>query len=376
MKSVLAVISPMNAARIRGIARFAREQGWHLVLRDHIGESPLAWDGDGALATFRHDAATIRFLRRMTARGVPVVDLTITRPDIRVPRVICDNLTIGRLAAESFAERNFRNIVWFSTDWSRVHELRFRGLTEKSPAERWVLAEELSPSRVDDARSVAHWIGEKLASVSRPIAALCHSDEDAAYLLVAAARAGFAVPEECAVLSVGNDQFVCENQPVTISAIDQDMERGAYEGAAMLARLMDGKSAPREPVLIPPKGIVLRRSTDAVAAADPLVRQALDYIGRHLSQAFGAAQIAVALHVPRRTLDNRFTAELRRSIGTEIQRQRLSRARQLLRSTDKTIAEIAAETGFSSPSHLSNTFHASTGMTPRTWRKAARSSIV
>lgn len=368
MKSVLAVISPMNAARLRGISRFAHENGWHLVLRDHIGESPLAWDGDGALATFRHDAATLRFLRRAMARGVPVVDLTVTRPDIRVPRVICDNLAIGRLAAESFAERNFRNVVWFSTDWSRVHALRFCGLTEKRPAERWVLAEELPPSRVDDAGAVARWIGKKLAAVPRPFAALCHSDEDAAYLLVAAARAGLAVPEECAVLSVGNDRFVCESQPVSVSAIDQDMERGAYEGAALLSRLMDGGSPPPAPVLIPPKGIVLRRSTDAVAAADPLVRRALDYIAAHLSKPFGAAQVAEALGVPRRTLDLRFSAELRRPIGAEIQRQRLSRARQLLRTTDKTIAAIAAETGFSSPSHLSNTFRDATGLTPRAWR--------
>lgn len=46
----------------------------------------------------------------------------------------------------------------------------------------------------------------------------------------------------------------------------------------MLDRLMDGAPVPERPVLVPPAGVVLRRSTDAVAAADPLVRAALGFI--------------------------------------------------------------------------------------------------
>lgn len=60
--------------------------------------------------------------------------------------------------------------------------------------------------------------------------------------------------------------------------------------------------------------------------------------------------------------------ENRVSIGAEITRQRIARAKLLLRNSDKTVAEIAKSTGFCTPSHLSNTFRDSTGETPRHYR--------
>ena len=369
-RSVLAVVSPMNAARAGGIARFARERGWNLVAVDRLGGTPLAWNGDGVLATLRNDPTTVESVLRLRARGIPVVDLADTRPDIRVPRVACDNRAIGRLAAAEFAARKFRRVVWFSSGWSHVHELRWLGLSENGPAERWVLSEALPRSKGDDWNAYARWISGKLAAAGKPFAALTYEEADAARLLEAAMRAGLSVPEEVAILSVGNDPVVCENQPVPLSSIDQNIERAAYEGAELLERLMDGGSPPPGPLLVPPAGIALRRSSDAIAVSDPVVRRALDYIGRHLAEPFGAAQVKEALGIGRSALDKRFTAQLGRSIGEEIRRQRLARAKILLENTGRTIASVAAETGFCTPSHLANTFRAATGLSPRAWRKA------
>ncbi len=371
MKSVLAMISPLNAARVRGIARFAREHGWNLVLHDRLGDKPLAWNGDGAIATFRNDEASVRTLLRIRDRGIPVVDLVETRPEIDVPRVTCDNVGVGRIAAAEFAERNYPHVVWFSSNWSHVHELRFKGLSEGVKAQRWVLSEAIPAKRRDDWGVYSRWIAEKLAAAPKPFAALTFEESDAARLLEAAMRANLSVPDEVAILSVGNDPLVCENQPVPLSSIDQNVEQAAYEGAALLDRLMDGEPPPENTILVPPRGIALRRSTDAVAASDPLVRRALDYIASHLDSAFGAAQIAEALDASRSSLDKRFTAELGRSIGEEILRQRLARAKTLLKDPNRTIVSIAEETGFCSPSHLSNAFRSAMGVQPSVWRARA-----
>ena len=136
-EKVLAMVSPMSAARIAGIARYAHEQGWHLMIQDRLGYQPLAWDGNGVIAALRSDPVSVDAVRRLMKRGIPVVDLTISRPDIKVPRVMSDHTAIGRLAAEHFSERNYRNIVWFSTGWGKVQELRYLGLTERTPAARW-----------------------------------------------------------------------------------------------------------------------------------------------------------------------------------------------------------------------------------------------
>ena len=370
-KNVLVMVSPVSAARIAGIARYAREHGWHLMIQDRLGHRPLAWNGDGIVATLRSDAKTVETIRKLTKRGIPVVDLTMSRPDIRVPRVTSDHVGIGRLAAEHFRERNFRNVVWFSVGWGNVHKLRYSGLAESMPAERWVAEDALPKSRRNDWDSFARWIERKLKEAPKPLAALTYDEADAARLLDAAERIGTSVPEELAILSIGNASIICENQSVPLSSIDQNLELGGYEAAALLDRLMNGGTAPKSPVLVPPGGICLRRSTDIVASGDPVVKRVLDYIAEHIATPFGAAQIADALGASRNVLDKRFRADLNRSIGTEILRQRIALAKILLRNSDATVAEIAKCTGFCTPSHLSNAFREATGAPPRAWRMSA-----
>lgn len=371
-EKVLAMVSPMSAARIAGIARYAREQGWHLMIQDRLGYRPLAWNGDGIIAALRSDHVSVDTVRRLMKRGIPVVDLTISRPDINVPRVISDHVAIGRLAAEHFAERNYRNVVWFSTGWGKVQELRYEGLSEKIPAARWVAEEELPKSRRNDWRAFMHWLSANLKKSPKPLAALTYDESDAARLLDVAERTGISVPEELAILSIGNDRIICENQPVPLSSIDQNLERGGYEAAALLQGLMNGERPPKKPILVPPAGIVLRRSTDTIAVTDPLVRQGLKYIGENISQSFGVAQIAEALGTTQNVLHKRFSAELGHSVGKEIARLRLAKVKILLRNTRMSIAEISSAAGFCTPSHLSNAFRAATGSSPREWAKKRR----
>ena len=367
-RKVLVMISPVSAARIAGVARYARERNWHLMIQDRLGHRPLVWDGDGIVATLRSDDATVNTIRRFMKRGIPVVDVTASRPDVKVPRVTSDHVGIGRLAAEHFRERNFRNVVWFSTGWGNVHALRYRGLAESIPTEKWVVEESLAKTKRGDWGAFMRWIGKLLNAAPKPLAALAYDEADAARILDAAERIGVSVPEELAILSIGNDPIICENQSVPLSSIDQNLERGGYEAAVMLDRLMDGGKPPAKPVLIPPNGICLRRSTDIMASGDPLVKKTLDYIAENLSKPFGASQIADALGISRNLLDKHFRADLNRSIGAEITRQRIAMAKLLLRNSGETVVEIAKRTGFCNPSHLTNTFRNNTGETPRHYR--------
>ena len=52
------------------------------------------------------------------------------------------------------------------------------------------------------------------------------------------------MPEEIAILGIGNDAFLCENQTVPLSSVDDELERNGSEAAALLERLMDGRRAP------------------------------------------------------------------------------------------------------------------------------------
>lgn len=57
-----------------------------------------------------------------------------------------------------------------------------------------------------------------------------------------------------------------------------------------------------------------------------------------------------------------------------LQRYRLDRATDLLRQGETTLADIAAQTGFGSPSYLIRIFRRHHGQTPEAWRRAWRES--
>ena len=386
-RNVLLVIQPAYPERIQGIARFARSHGWHLTIVDRLARFPRGWRGDGALVTLRGNAKTNRFVKGLVRDGIPVVDLTFNHPEIKLPRVSGDHEAFGRLAREHFESLNFHHFAWFSTGWSHVHELRFRGYAAETrdqgsgirdqATDRWVLEDMVGDDEIDNWRLFLKAIGRKLQSAPKPLAVLTYDDADAAKVLSAALEADLRVPEDVAIMGIGNDTVICENQAVPLSSVDHDLEKNGYEGAALLNRLMAGSKEKGERrkenvstiKLIPPRGIVIRKSTDTLAADDPLLSSALKEIAKRLSTSFGVAEVAEALKVPRTRLDRLFAEKFSRSVGKEIVRQRIERAKKLLVSTDKPMKEIAALCGYCNAGYFTNAFRTETGLTPKAWRR-------
>ena len=197
--------------------------------------------------------------RALRKTALPVVDVFCAGASADFYGVDSDHEAIGRMAAEHLRSKRYKNAAWFSTGWGNVHSLRYQGMTERSPAMKWVVEDSLPKTRRSDWGSFMRWMDKTLKETPKPIAALAYDEADGARLLDAAERLGLSVPEELAILTVGNDPIICENQSVPLSSIDQNLERGGYEAAAMLDRLMDGERPPRKPVLVPPNGICLRR---------------------------------------------------------------------------------------------------------------------
>ena len=368
-RNVLILVTPAYQPRLAGIARYARQHGWQLTILDRIARQPKGWNGDGVLVTLRDNPEIVAFVKSLRRRKIPVVDLTFNHPELRLPRVSGDHAAMGRLAREHFNERNFRHFAWFSTNWLNIHKLRYEGFAGKDPVPRWVFSEEASKDRLDDFAWFNRWLGGKLKSIPRPLALLAYDDADAARALGACLAAGLSVPEDVAILGIGGDRLICENQSVPISSIEHDQGRTGYEGAELLDRLMDGVEPPRKPVLIPPRGITVRASSDFVAATSPVVRHALEYIRSHIGDSFGLTQIAAATGVSRATVARLFDQELGRPAGAEILRQRLELAKRLLAKDELSIAEIAYRTGFCNPAYFTNTFRAAIGLTPKAWRR-------
>ena len=176
------------------------------------------------------------------------------------------------------------------------------------------------------------------------------------------------IPDDVAILGADDNALICESQWVTLSSVRYDLSRIGYEGAAMLDQLIEGKPLQTRLQLIPPQGVTVRQSTDALAATDPLVRAALAYLQEHLRKSIGTSEIAESLGVSRRLLELRFRAQMHSSIREYIIRSRIAEARRMLVATQEPIETIAALTGFCNAPHFSRTFKRDTGLTPTRYR--------
>lgn len=370
-RNILLLIDSPNAARLNGILRFAKEHRWHVMFENRRGHRPEGWRGDGVLTLLRDDPGQRAFVRDLRRRRIPVVDLSETVKGVSLPRATGDNAIIGKLAADHFRERNFRHAAWFSSDWGAVQEARcdaFRAAWSEGPFRRWVWAESRDGRAHGDWPAFLSWLGECLRSAPKPLAVFAYSDFDAMRVLNACGAVNLAVPEEVAILGVDDNPLICENQSVPLSSIRHDLETVGYDGAALLQRLMDGQDLSARTVRIPPRGIAARRSTDVMAVSDPTVRRALDIIARRLTHPIGGAQIADALGLSRVKLDRLFATVLGHSVGDEILRQRIAKAKLLLRNGEDKLATVAAACGFCNAAYFVNRFKRETGLTPVVWK--------
>lgn len=375
--SVLLLIEPWPSERFKGISRFARSAHWRVMMEDPRNPPP-GWTGDGALVMMNADNPTLTdFVRTLRRRHIPVVDLICAKPDVRLPRVIGDNPLIGRLAAEHLAERGFGHVAFFSADWSEVHRLRFHGFNaawrrlRRSSSRPFLLkwSDQADAIQRHDWHRLSRWLGDALSAAPKPLGIFAYADYDATLVLNACLEHGLSVPEEVAVLGVDNDLLLCENQAISISSVFHDLEQIGYSASELLEQLMSGDVKGTPTRLVPPRGVVLRNSTDTIAAEDPLVRKALLFVKGNLKSPLGVMDVASACDVGVHALNDAFKCLLHRSVCQEIQRQRLIAAKRFLTDTQLKISAIAEETGFCNAAYLTNVFRRQMFMTPLMFRK-------
>jgi AraC family transcriptional regulator len=97
--------------------------------------------------------------------------------------------------------------------------------------------------------------------------------------------------------------------------------------------------------------------------------QVLDYIYAHLEEDIRLIDLAALSGMSQ----FHFSLLFKRSLGTTpyqyLLQQRIERAKQLLKNSDRSIMEIALVCGFNSHSHLSKQFRQFTGITPKAYRE-------
>ncbi|MEY3958863.1 MAG: XylR family transcriptional regulator [Opitutales bacterium] len=358
---------------LAGVRRFVAEQGpWssYLELRAADSSAPgwlRNWDGDGLLVrTFSKETAGL-----VAATGLPAVELRSPVLSPGLPFVGNDNARLGRMVAEHFLERGYRNFAVHSLHTEPFFTERVRNYVA-ALAELGHACAELpaaSSERAEDWERAQRTLVRWLSGLPKPVAVFAANDQLGVRLLEACRRGGLASPEEVAVVGAENEETLCGFATPTLSSVRFDGHAVGYAAAGLLDRLMRGRRVPPGPTLIPPKGIVVRGSSGGVAQSDRLVSQALRVIREESLAGLDVNALCRRLNASRSTLDRRMKAALRRSPKEEIHRVRFEEVERLLRETRLTVAAVAEQTGFRHSHYLQAVFKVRYGMTPGRFRK-------
>ncbi len=367
-----------NIGILEGIAAYERVNcDWNFFLddqamsvRDPKWLFRKTWDG----VICRHLDPIV--LRECEARGIPCVDLEdVAHEDVRAPKVKPDNRAVGHVGAEHLLDRGYQNFGfcgYANKNWALDRRMGFQEAIEAVNLTCQLLEtdylQELTPAwDLQEQAIIAEWL-EKLP---KPVAIMACHDMRALQVISAAKQCGLRIPDEIAVLGSNNETVRAELSHPPLSSVPLNAHEWGETAASLLHRQMTGKTV-ESLTYIEPLPVVVRRSTEALAIEDPVVKKALKIIRAEACSYLRVEELAERVNVSRSLLDRLFRKFLRRTPQDEIRQVRISRAKKLLIETDLTLADIAEQTGFDHPEYLSVMFKRITSETPRDFRARCR----
>ncbi|MEX1120024.1 MAG: substrate-binding domain-containing protein [Terrimicrobiaceae bacterium] len=371
-KSVLLALSWYVHEINVGVARFAREAHW--ILDDagsHAGKVPPGWSGNGVITMTNSRISPLAKLFK--GLRMPVVNLVNEDSNNGFVEVLHDNVAIGRIAAEELLGKGFTDFAFFFLNRKaqvvRERMAGFRGAVLAAGGRFHPIDFTEESLKPHPEKRMIPWLAGELKKLPKPLGAMAQHDGEAIHIVRACELAGLVVPDEVAVVGVDNDPIYSELGPIPLTSVLSNRELLGYRAAEVLDGLMRGGKRPSQPIRIAPGGVVVRRSTDVFAAEDSCVARALAYIRANLSEPLDIQDIVLASGASRRALYMKFETYVRRSIGSEITRLRLNRAKSLLSTTDLKLEGVASESGFAGAAALSKAFRTHEGLAPSAYRQ-------
>lgn len=364
---------------ITGINEYATICGnWMLYIDpvgvDEVTSLPKGWKGDGIIARISNEAllASIRH-SRLPCVNVSGLDI---KGASRYPRVTTDHKISARTAFEHLYGNGFRSLGYFGLERSvpvlRSHKDEFERHVRKAKCVCSVYAAPEGHPTEPDWNLKLEAVSDWLKTLPRPCGIVTWSAIGAYWVIHAAEYAGLSVPNEIAVLNTSEDDFLCQTFHVPVSSLNSPQREIGLEAAKLLARMMEGKTFPKETVeALPPRGVITRQSTDTYAISDELVVKVLCHIREHAVQGGKHCNIDVVANVVgccRRKLEIRFMECVGHSIHDEVIRVRMERACKLLVDTTLPINEVAERSGYATFEHFATYFKKRYGKTPRVFR--------
>jgi LacI family transcriptional regulator len=317
----------------------------------------------------------------LLAAGVPLVAASGDWPVDKVPCVSFDSKAVVEAAVDHLAQRRPAAMLHLEFQSTGIAHQEARSRLFREAAARFGIA--AASSQVfhpDDVENVAIAYRAPLApgperrlkallrKQPKPVGVWCGEDTLGARVCEAATSLGLRIPEDVAVLGLGNFRAaqVC-NPP--LSSIPLPGEMIGQRACAALDRQLSGGGRFSGFIPVMPPSVVVRDSTLRSTGGDPLAR-ALRLIERHACEGITVSEVAAAVDVSPQALHVRFIKEFGQPPGSMIRQTKLAAVKRWLEDPRLSIARIAQLCGYTQQSKFSNFIRRETGLSPRDWRKS------
>lgn len=358
---------------LRGIVRYSRDNGPWLFYRlspnyrnAESGKRDILdwakyWKADAIIGQWNDE--TDDSLMKL---GIPVVLQNYRHRSTIYSNLTGDYFGTGQMAAKFFIDRLFRNFAFFGIKGVVWSEERCKGY--KDEIERVHGVFHLFESERDhdlDRETVSCW----LRGLPKPIALFCCDDAHALFISETCKIENLSIPDEISLLGVDNDELICNISDPPISSIELEVEKGGYAVGRMLHKQINKEISGPFNVVINPIRIELRQSTEKYNIDDPYVLKMVKYIEAHAEQELRIEYLASQIPLSRRNLELKFKRAMGTSIYQYVLRCRVNRLANLLLSTNRSLADIADESGFRDYNNVSRIFRKFMGCSPLEYRQ-------
>ncbi|MGC4069353.1 MAG: substrate-binding domain-containing protein [Polyangiaceae bacterium] len=362
-----------NAAWSRGILRgfmsSAAERDWQLL---HYDPTPdLTW----IVEEWRPSVAVIgpELGQSQMDQLAPaaLVSVTVDRSAASVASVCLDEEGIAALALEHLRRIGQRHVTTFRFDESPFAFARERAFIEHARAAGAIVVpgwggSALSPEqRGERPLAIVEW----LKRLPRPCGVFTCTDGWGRVVARYAREAKLRIPEDLALVGADNDTLECELISPPLSSVMIPWQEVGRNAATLVRLSLGNQPISKKRIVVSPLSVVARRSTDVLAIDDALVAEAVTWIRNQAHRPLSVTMVARAVGGGRQRLERRFRRSLDRTIQDEIRRAHVDLAKSLLSTTGKSLADIAAQSGFTNASLLNLAFRRETGMPPGAYRR-------
>jgi LacI family transcriptional regulator len=328
------------------------------------------WHADAIIGRFDNTDDVDLFRRN----GIVAVAQDYRQRFANIPNITGNYLKTGRMGAEYFISKGFRNFAFYGyrgTVWSteRCNGF-FETVREYGYGENFLVYQEDTLDNLwsNTVSPLLAW----LKSLPRPTALMAGDDNQGNRIMEICKVTNIGVPDEIAVLGVDNDEMICNLSDPPLSSISLNVAQGGYETAEMIDRLLNKGESDYKNVVLQPISIVERMSTDFYSTDDAQIQAALHYIHQNLNNDISVSDILKQVPLSRRLLEIRFKEVTKQTIYKYISDLRMERFAQLLLANDSPIGDVANSIGIHNLKNVSRNFKALKGMSPAEYRKQYR----